>query len=107
MPEDIGRAFTTERDIAPEWHIRMQAMFQKYADNSLSKTINLPKAATRDDIRNIYRMAHELKCKGITVYRYGSKKQQVLMLPANMSRQNEDAPPYLTVDSEHAGACPF
>ena len=106
IPEDIGRVFVTDWDIAPEWHIRMQAMFQKYTDNSVSKTINLPEAATREDIRKIYRMAHELKCKGITVYRYGSKKQQVLTLPPDMSKQNEEAPRYLTVDSEYAGGCP-
>jgi ribonucleoside-diphosphate reductase alpha chain len=82
VPEDIREVFVTDWDISPEWHVRMQAVFQKQTDNSVSKTVNLPPEATPDDIRQICHLAYELKCKGITVYRYGSKKQQVLSWPA-------------------------
>ena len=84
----------------------MQAVFQKYTDNSVSKTINLPAEATPEDIRRIYTLAHELKCKGITVYRYGSKKQQVLTLAGQAPERSEEAAPYVTVESEYAGGCP-
>jgi ribonucleoside-diphosphate reductase alpha chain len=106
VPEDVRRIFVTDWDIAPEWHVRMQAVFQKYTDNSVSKTINLPADATQEDIRRIYILAHQLKCKGITVYRYGSKKQQVLTLAGQIPEAEEETPPYVTVESEYAGGCP-
>ncbi len=80
ISEDIKRIFVTSMDIAPSWHVRMQASFQKYVDNAVAKTVNLPADATEQDIREIYMMAYEMKCKGITVYRYGSKTKQVLMI---------------------------
>ncbi|WP_407356458.1 adenosylcobalamin-dependent ribonucleoside-diphosphate reductase [Methanolobus sp. WCC5] len=80
IPADIKRLFVTSLDIEPQWHVRMQAAFQKYVDNAVAKTVNLPAGATMDDIREIYMMAYKLKCKGITVYRYGSKNRQVLVI---------------------------
>lgn len=78
VSDDMKRLFVTALDIAPEWHVRMQAAFQKHTDNGVSKTVNLPHTATQADVRGIFLLAHALKCKGITIYRYGSKPEQVL-----------------------------
>jgi ribonucleoside-diphosphate reductase alpha chain len=105
VPEDVRRVFVTDWDIAPQWHVEMQARFQKYTDNSVSKTINLLAEATPEEIRRIYTMAHKLKCKGITVYRYGSKKQQVLTLAGHMPEAEVEPAQYVTAHSEYAGGC--
>ncbi|WP_027185500.1 vitamin B12-dependent ribonucleotide reductase [Desulfovibrio inopinatus] len=78
LPEELRRVFVTAMDFDPIWHLKMQAAFQKYTDNAVSKTVNLPNSVTQDDIRKIYLMAFELGCKGVTVYRDGCKSSQVL-----------------------------
>jgi ribonucleoside-diphosphate reductase alpha chain len=78
LDPEIKRVFVTAHEIEPEWHVLMQATFQRYCDSGVSKTINLPSDASPDDIAKAYRLAKDLHCKGITVYRDQSKVQQVL-----------------------------
>jgi ribonucleoside-diphosphate reductase alpha chain len=111
-PGDVKRTFVTAFDVTPQEHVQIQAAFQRSTDNSVSKTINLPADATVDDVRKIFLLAYQLKCKGITIYRYGSKKDQVLSFGYKKTEAQTAVSGPVSVDSEYSGgcatgACPF
>ncbi len=117
LPKDIKEVFITSREIPYEWHILMQATFQNYCDSGVSKTINLPNDASRDDIERSYRLARDLHCKGITIYRDGSKSVQVLYAgktgPQVVPREEKPDLSFiindektLKIDSTYDPACP-
>jgi ribonucleoside-diphosphate reductase alpha chain len=89
VPERWQRVFVTANHIAPEWHVRMQAAFQQHCDSAISKTTNFAHTATVDDVRAIYELAYELDCKGVTVYRDGSRDAQVLSTGATEQAAKE------------------
>jgi len=129
IPAEMKRIFQTALDISPEWHIKMQAAFQKYTDNAVSKTINFTQNSSRNDIRMAFEYAYQLGCKGLTVYRDGSRENQVLQNAAQSFGKNfsagkvtpRDRPEitqgftqkletgcghmYVTINSDEYGAC--
>lgn len=91
VPADVQRVFATSHDVSPSYHVRMQAAFQKYTDNAVSKTVNLPEHATRRDVAEVFRLARQLGCKGVTVYRDKSRDRQVLNLNSSEKDSGEPA----------------
>jgi ribonucleoside-diphosphate reductase alpha chain len=92
VPEEVARVYVTAHDISPEAHLRMQAAFQKHTENAVSKTVNFPADATRDDIRKVFVLAYRLGCKGVTVYRDKSRDEQVLNIGGVNAKEGAAAP---------------
>jgi len=92
IPKEIRRIFVSAHDISPEWHLRIQAAFQRYTDNAVSKTINLPNSATIQDIEKIYMLAWKMKCKGITIYRDKSREEQVISFYSEQKKNSDICP---------------
>ncbi|MFN6991253.1 MAG: polyprenyl synthetase family protein [Fervidobacterium sp.] len=113
IPEDVRRIFVVAHDITPEWHVKIQAAFQKYTDNAVSKTVNFPHNATVEDIKKVYMLAYKLGCKGITVYRDGSRQFQIINMPksASKTKSNEkvmdgNGEKIIEEIMDSTGACP-
>lgn len=102
IPDDIKRLFKTALEIEPVWHVKIQAAFQKNIDNAVSKTVNLKEDSTPDEVRKCFLLAYRLKCKGITVYRFGSRKDQVIKISKETGQ-----PKQVSVDAGYSGGCPL
>lgn len=104
IPETVRAVFVTAHQVTPEWHVRMQAAFQKYTDNAVSKTCNFPHDASPEYVAEVYRLAYKLGCKGVTVYRDGSRSDQVLTAGKTEPKTTEAETPGAGKNGEETGS---